>query len=79
MPATGIVAQLSPAHGPFADPPSGLAGPDRSGQTIYGSVNFSGNSTSTICPGIYAQIIVSGRASLPLNPGTYIIEGAASR
>ena len=45
------------------------------GLTNYGSESLSGNSSQTICPGIYSQIKVSGNASLTMNPGIYIIEG----
>ena len=64
-----------------ADPYSSLAGPGTTGMTIYGAENLSGNSSTTINPGIYSQISVSGNAKLTMNagpggsPGIYIIEG----
>ena len=66
-PTTGVA--------PLADPLAGLSGPTTSGLTSYGSVNLSSGS-STINPGIYSRINVSGTGTrLTLNPGTYIIEG----
>jgi ELWxxDGT repeat protein len=56
------------------DPLAGLAGPNPACLTAYGAVNLT-SGARTICPGIYSQIAVSGKASLTLNPGTYIIEG----
>jgi hypothetical protein len=57
------------------DPFAALAGPSTTGLNSYGAERLSGNSSGTICPGIYSQITVSGNASLTLNPGVYIIEG----
>jgi hypothetical protein len=56
-----------------ADPLASLPVP--SGGTSYAAVNLAGNSTLTICPGVYPAISVSGNASLTLNPGIYVIAG----
>ena len=58
-----------------SDPLAALPTPaSRSDQLRH--LNLSGNSqTTTINPGIYSQITVSGNARLTLNPGIYIIEG----
>jgi uncharacterized repeat protein (TIGR01451 family) len=57
------------------DPLAGVAPPSTSGLANNGSVNLSGNSSLTINPGIYSQILVSGNAALTMNPGIYVIEG----
>jgi hypothetical protein len=57
------------------DPFAGLVGPSTTGVNSYGAERLSGNSSGTLCPGIYSQITVSGNACLTLNPGVYIIEG----
>jgi hypothetical protein len=60
---------------PLADPLAGLTGPSTSSLTSYGAENLSGSSQATIQPGIYSQITVSGKASLTLSRGIYVIEG----
>ncbi len=59
----------------IADPLSALALPSTTGLTNYGAVNLGGNTSTTIQPGIYTSISVSGSASLTLAAGTYVIEG----
>lgn len=43
--------------------------------THYGDVRLSGNSTSTLSPGVYSSIRLSGNADATFNPGIYIITG----
>ncbi|HEV3311885.1 MAG TPA: S53 family peptidase, partial [Chloroflexota bacterium] len=72
-------ASFSPAPSTGAavlpDPLASLAEPSTSGLTSYPSVSLSGNSSATIKPGIYSQIIDSGNGTLTLTSGLYIIEG----
>jgi hypothetical protein len=72
-------ASLSPAPVTGAaatpDPFATLSGPSTTGLTNYGAKTVSGNSSLTICQGIYSQITAAGNAKLTMNPGTYIIEG----
>jgi hypothetical protein len=63
-PITGIT--------PVADPLACLAAP--TGGKSRGSVDLSRGS-QTIDPGIYGHITVSGKASLTMNPGVYIVAG----
>ena len=69
-------ATLSPAPttgvAPLADPLAGLPSP--SAGTSLGAVNLTKGSL-TIGPGTYSQIKVSGKASLTLLPGVYVITG----
>jgi hypothetical protein len=55
------------------DPLAGLPVPAKDKST--GAVNLSGNASSTIGPGVYSQIAVSGNARLTLTAGVYIIAG----
>ena len=61
-----------------SDPLAGLAVPTvPSGAPYTGtpiSESLSGNSTGSINPGLYSQIIVSGNASLKLASGTYVVQ-----
>ena len=52
-----------------------LPSPSVLGMTNYGSIKLSGNSITTIQPGIYSKISVSGNARLTLSSGIYLIEG----
>jgi hypothetical protein len=63
-PITGIT--------PVADPLACLADP--TGGKSRGSIDLSKGS-QTIDPGIYGHIKVSGKASLTMNPGVYIVAG----
>ncbi|HVS34340.1 MAG TPA: matrixin family metalloprotease, partial [Gemmataceae bacterium] len=58
-----------------SDPLAALPLPSVTGLTNYGAVQVAGNSSKTLCPGIYTSIQVSGNASVTLTCGTYIIEG----
>jgi hypothetical protein len=66
-PTTGIA--------PAADPLAGLPAPSTSGLTNYGAVSYSSGS-HTLNPGIYTSITASKSATLTLNAGVYILEGA---
>jgi hypothetical protein len=57
------------------DPFAGLSGPPTLNMTCHGAEILSGSAQATIPPGIYSQINVSGKSSLTLCPGIYIIEG----
>src|SRR5436305_1093568 len=63
--ATGN-AHISPAPvtgaGTFTDPLAGLAAPSPNGMTSFGAANIAGNSSTTICPGVYTSINVAGNA-----------------
>ena len=70
-------ATLSPAPitgAPLvSDPLADLSVPS-SGSSL-GSINVGGNSVTTIYPGTYSQINVSGNAKLTMGAGVYIIAG----
>ena len=52
-----------------------LPSPSTAGMTNRGSLSLGGNSSTTIQPGIYKQISVSGNAKLAMTSGVYIVEG----
>lgn len=56
------------------DPLAYLARPDGSGLTTYGAVSVT-NGTTTLDPGIYPSISVSGNGRIRMRPGTYVIKG----
>ncbi len=70
-------SRLSPA--PVTRAPvlavASLPSPSTAGMTNRGSLRLSGNSSTTIQPGIYKQISVSGNAKLTLTSGVYIVKG----
>ncbi len=45
------------------------------GLTNYGSKSVGGSSSTTLQPGIYSQISISGAAKVSLAAGTYVIQG----
>lgn len=66
QPTTGATQQR--------DPLAYLPRPSGSGMTTYSAVNVT-NGTTTIQPGIYPSISVSGTGKVKLAPGTYVISG----
>ncbi len=61
-----------------SDPLSSLPLPSVTGLTNYGAVSVAGNSSTTLQPGIYTSIQISGNAKVTLSnsgPAIYIIEG----
>ena len=68
QPVTGVAAVADPlASLPLPAIPTGL--------TSYGSKSIGGSTTTTIQPGIYTQISISGAAKVTLAAGTYVIQG----
>lgn len=65
-PATGVTAQL--------DPLSYLPRPSGSGLTTFGAISVT-NGTTTLDPGIYPSISVSGTGKVKMRAGTYVIAG----
>jgi CSLREA domain-containing protein len=57
------------------DPLGTLPLPGLTGLTNYGAVSVAGQTLLTLSSGIYSSIQISGRASVTLNPGWYIILG----
>ncbi len=75
---SGNARSAHPVHtkaASVADPLVSLPAPATTGLPNLGSFSLGGNSSRTINPGIYTQIIVSANAQLTLNPGIYIIAG----
>jgi hypothetical protein len=68
---------LTPITGaaPVADPLASLSAPDGSGLTAFGAFSCSGDSVSTISPGIYTSISASANCSVTMQPGIYILKG----
>jgi subtilase family serine protease len=61
---------------PVADPLEALAMPAiPGGMTNYGSKSIGGSTTTTLQPGIYSLISISGAARVTLAAGTYVIQG----
>jgi hypothetical protein len=59
-----------------ADPLAGLALPSiPSSPNSYGSKSIGGSTTTTLQPGIYTQISISGAANVAMAAGTYVIQG----
>jgi hypothetical protein len=59
-----------------SDPLAGLPMPALpSNPTNYGSKSIGGSTTTTLQPGLYTQISVSGAANVALAAGTYVIQG----
>jgi hypothetical protein len=65
----------TPATGAPALAAATLPSPSTAGVTNYGSFALGDSSSSTIQPGIYTQISVSGFARLTMASGVYIIDG----
>jgi len=59
--------------GATGDPLSRLPAPTVPGYGTPISESLAGNSTATISQGAYSRIVVSGNASLTLNPGVYVV------
>ena len=56
------------------DPLAYLTRPDGTGMTTYAAVSVA-SGTTTIQPGIYPSISVSGNGKVQMAPGTYVIKG----
>ncbi len=67
QPVTGITA--------VPDPLAALAMPAIPGGTTNGPKSIGGSTTTTLQPGIYSQISISGAAKVTLAAGTYVIQG----
>jgi hypothetical protein len=75
----GVISPTPINQAATADPYAGLAMCPAAGaaacpSTNQGNTKVSGNTTTTINPGIYGSIEVSGNGKLNLNPGTYIVK-----
>jgi hypothetical protein len=64
----GLVPNTYPL--PVSDPFSSVPAPSASTMSTYCS--------TTLNPGIYSSILISGNSTVTMNPGTYVVTGSIS-
>jgi RHS repeat-associated protein len=69
----GTIHNLTTGITPIADPLAGLEVPSLPVPNPVPSVSLSGQGSRTINPGVYDEISVTGKSSLTLAAGTYVI------
>jgi RHS repeat-associated protein len=69
----GTIRNLTTGIAPIADPLAGLQAPSLPVPSQVPSVNLGGNDSRTISPGVYEEISVTGKGSLTLAAGSYVV------
>jgi RHS repeat-associated protein len=69
----GTIQNLTTGIAPIADPLAGLQAPSLPVPSPVPSVNLGGNDSRTISPGVYEEISVTGKGSLTLAAGSYVV------